>query len=156
VFEFSGVANDLPMAQLTGWSQCYADHYDNFNTSIGEILMSCSQQRLLLGCRQVGSNVLHVAANAGRDDVLFACGNQASCTHEANGAAWYFDANFSWGFARAGDAVQRFSCDVGNDDPSGRLCWHTGNDHINGGYRCGETLGLNGDPTWERVILQAP
>jgi hypothetical protein len=156
LFQFTGVANDIQMAQLSGWSQCFTGTYDDSHTPVGQILMQCNQQKLLLGCRKVGSQVLHVAANADRNDVLFACGTNASCSHDANGATWYFDNGYSWGFARAGDMVTRQSCDIGSGDDNGRLCWHTSGGNMEGGYRCGENIGLNGDATWERVILQAP
>jgi hypothetical protein len=35
-----------------------------------------------------------------------------------------------------------------------RLCYHTGGNNINSGYRCG-TNELNGNAAWERVILHA-
>jgi hypothetical protein len=51
----------------------------------------------------------------------------------------------------------RNSCDIagGETNPELRLCWHTGGGNIQGGYRCGATTGLNGDPTWQRLVFHA-
>jgi hypothetical protein len=59
------------------------------------------------------------------------------------------------GFAQGGDSVSRSSCDTANVNPERRLCWHTGGDAINGGWRCGTATGLNGNNGWERKIFQA-
>lgn len=50
---------------------------------------------------------------------------------------------------------RRTSCDTAAGNETLRLCWHTGGGSMNGGWRCGSSTGLNGDATWERVILQA-
>jgi hypothetical protein len=66
---------------------------------------------------------------------------------------WYFNTSYSWGFVRQGNTVSRNSCDT---DTSGadaeRMCWHTGSNTINSGWRCGTTTDLNGDASWERLI----
>jgi hypothetical protein len=68
----------------------------------------------------------------------------------------YFSDNYSWGFAREGQAVARNSCDVESNDPSGRLCWHTSSGALFGGWRCGEQVSLNGSSDFERVVFTAP
>jgi hypothetical protein len=109
----------------------------------------------MLACRPVGSANFTVAAFANRNDVLTDTGDTDNdITHVANGEGWYYNSNYSWGFAKAGDGVDKNSCDylpVGNLDK--RLCFHTVDGHIDGGYRCGTTVDLNGSTTWERVIL---
>jgi hypothetical protein len=154
LFTFSGVASNVPVAELTGWTQCYSDTYANSATPVASILAACSQANLLLACRTTGSPTLTIAAHAPRADVTFDTGT-LSVTHDANGVGWYFNNSFSWGFAPAGDAVLRNSCDVGNSDASLRLCWHTGGGNINAGYRCGASLGIF-DGTFERIVYQAP
>jgi hypothetical protein len=153
LFEFSGIATDLPVASLSGWTQCYTDTYADFRP-MSDILAACSGNRLLLACRPTGSPVLQLAANAERPDVLFDCGTQADCVHAANGVGWYFSDQYSWGFAPENAPVNRNSCDFGGADGDRRLCWHTGSSAINTGYRCGETT-LNGDASYERLIFQA-
>lgn len=46
----------------------------------------------------------------------------------------------------------RSSCDTlsGSD----RLCVHTGGNQVNGGYRCGDSMGLNGDWYWVRCAVE--
>jgi hypothetical protein len=34
------------------------------------------------------------------------------------------------------------------------MCWHTGGNNINSGYRCGSN-DLNGGFNWERVVFEA-
>jgi hypothetical protein len=34
------------------------------------------------------------------------------------------------------------------------MCWHTGGQTINSGYRCGAN-DLNGNSQWERAVFQA-
>lgn len=61
------------------------------------------------------------------------------------------------GFAGAPNGVSpqfaRSSCDTMSG--SDRLCVHTGGNQVNGGYRCGDNMGLNGDWYWVRWWNQA-
>jgi len=98
---------------------------------------------------------LHVAANAPRNDVLFECARPELLKRKQR-SSLVLQRQLVVGFARAGDAVTRFSCDTGSDDADARLCWHTAAGSINIGYRCGANTGLNGDAGFERVIFQAP
>jgi hypothetical protein len=148
------VASNVPIAELTGWTQCYLDTYANSATSVASILMACSQANLLMACRTSGSSTLTIAAHAPRADVIFDTGT-ASVTHIANGVGWYFNNSFSWGFAPAADPVLRNSCDVESLDASLRLCWHTGGGNINAGFRCGSSTFIL-DGGFERVVYQAP
>ncbi|MEZ4295176.1 MAG: hypothetical protein R3B70_09370 [Polyangiaceae bacterium] len=151
----SGVQQDVPATELTGWTQCYVDNYANFNTSMSQILQQCDKGKLLLACRQVGQTVFKTLAMAPRADVLFDCGSQEDCTHPANGVGWYYSDSWSWGYAPEGEVVSRNSCDVNSQASPDRLCWHSGGGNINGGWRCGAATNLNGDVNWERVVFQA-
>ena len=157
LYTFSGVATNVPIAQLVGWSQCYIDTYANSATALTTILAQCSQAKLLLGCRPTGTSTLVVAANAPRADVIFDTTGDQTTLHQANGVGWYYNTNWSWGFVQGGDPVQKFSCDVltsPNNDR--RMCWHTGGGNINSGYRCGTNTSLNNSNTYERLVFQAP
>ncbi len=107
----------------------------------------------MLGCRPIGSTLLSVAAMGLRADVLYNCSTSVSCTDVANGVGWYFSYGYSWGFVNGTDSVLRNSCDEGTTNPAYRLCWHT--DQISGGYRCGASIALNSDATFERVIYHS-
>ena len=101
-------------------------------------------------------------AAAPRADVLFDTG-QSNTPHDANGSGWYFNDNYSWGFAKQGDPIGRDSCDVeasADGDPTGpnpdlRLCWHTDNGFLAGGYRAGAVIQLNSSMAYTRYIYQA-
>ena len=121
-------------------------------TLLTTILTSCNKGRLLLGCRSVGQSILSVAAIGNRADVLYNCSLEEICPHIANDVAWYFQSSSAWGFTRASDPIQLASCDTMSTDPNYRLCWHI---NSGDGYRCGNTILLNSDSAWERVIYQA-
>lgn len=112
------------------------------------------RNNLLLACRATGSSTLLTFAHAPRADVIFDTGT-GNVTHNANGVGWYFNNSWSWGYAPAGQAVNRSSCDFGGTVPAERLCWHTGGGNISGGYRCGSTEGLNSSTAFQRIIYQA-
>lgn len=103
-----------------------------------------------------------LAAHAPRADVSFATGGKLAkqTVHVANGVGWYYDSFWSWGFAPEGDAVNLDACDtVGSSfDPGSdgdkRMCWHTGFDKIDEGWRCGTTEDLF-DTAYERLIFHA-
>ncbi|CAF1643640.1 unnamed protein product, partial [Adineta ricciae] len=139
----SGVQLDFdPNSLPSGWSLCfnntYADTMDQL--SLSTILSSCNKTKLLLGCRQVNTVKLTVAAMGNRADVLYDCSTIENCTQIANGVGWYYSDSYSWGFVNGSDAVERNSCDTGSTNDAYRLCWHT--DGGSGGYRCGTTTGL--------------
>jgi hypothetical protein len=161
LFSFSGIAQNLPIASLAGWSQCFFEPYGQTGTSISSIQQACTGSQLLMACRAKGSDTLQLAANAPRADVLFDVGI-GNVTHSANGVAWYFNGAQSWGFAPDGDIVSRTSCDTQDSalgtgvDGDQRLCWHTGNSALQGGWRCGRNDSLNASFDFERLVFQAP
>jgi len=150
---FSGVANDLHVTALTGWTQCYLDTYDNTGLTTAGVLAACTGDNLMLACRPTGSGVLTVAAHALSADVTLP--TLLNTPHDANGVAWYFDDDFSWGFAAQGDAINQNKCDVASTNGGQRLCWHTQQAPALGGYRCGTAVLLNSSPSFERVVYQA-
>lgn len=159
---FTGIAQDVALESLTGWSECYAEPYGQSATSIGDIKAACTGSLLMMACRAVGKNTLQLAAYAPREDVLFdtGLGNEP---HNSNGVGWYFNGSQSWGFAPLGDGITRNSCDTQDSsinangvDGALRLCWHTDGDKLQGGWRCGYNDVLNSSTAYERVLFQAP
>jgi len=150
---FSGVANDLHVTALTGWTQCYLDTYNNNGLTAAGVLAACTGDNLMLACRPTGSGVLTVAAHAPRADVTLP--TLLNTPHPANGVGWYFGDNFSWGFAAQGDAINQNKCDVASANGGQRVCWHTQQALALGGYRCGTAVNLNSSPSFERVVYQA-
>jgi len=137
---------------LGGWTTCYTELYSASGV-VANILVTCNKANLMLACLPVGTDTYTVLAQAPRADVTFSTPADATTVHVANGTAWYFNTSWSWGFAKAGDAVNKSSCDVGSTDPEQRLCWHTSANNLAGGYRCGISLNLNGSTAWQRVVL---
>lgn len=139
-----------------GWTACHTTTYDTNTSVLSTVLANCNGARLMLACRPVGSVNFTLLAQAPRADVTFVTPNDATTVHNANGSGWYYSTTYSLGFIRQGDVVNKGSCDfdtTGANDQ--RLCWHTGGGNITGGYRCGINDNLNGDATWERVVLHA-
>ena len=137
---------------VNGWSVCFTGPYSDSTTPIASVQAACQGGYVMMACRQTGSSTLSLLGYATRADVFYPTGT-GNTPHTANGIAWYYDPSYSWGFALAGDAVVRNSCDVGSTNAQDRLCWHTGYNNLNGGYRCGATTALNGASNWERVVL---
>lgn len=146
----------VPEANFTaqGWTECYSGLY-NQGASLSTILSQCNKNYLMLACRPVGSATFTVAAFANRNDVLTDTGDgDPSTTRVANGAGWYYNGDWSWGFARAGDPVNKAACDtLTAPNPELRLSWYTFENSLGYGCRCGAATDLNLDGTWERVIL---
>ena len=126
------------------------------------IVSSCAGLNLMLACRQTNSATISLLAWASRDDVMFQT-KDVNPSHIAEGTSWYFDQQSgvcsprtcSWGFARAGDPINRANCDLeGNPDSTGpfRLCWHTAA-KPNGGWRCGSSTDLDVSSKWEKLIF---
>jgi hypothetical protein len=138
-------------AAITGWNLCHQDTYGDAGTPIADLLATCGGDDLLIGCRPTGATALSVLAWAPRGDVLTDTGYEdTTTTHAANGTAWYYNDNWSWGFAAEGDVVDKNSCDYGTLGAQ-RMCWHTYQGTLDGGYRCGDSVDLY-DPT-ERLIF---
>jgi len=159
---FQGIAQNLVISSLEGWTQCLAEPYGSNKTSIAEVQKACTGSLIMLACRPVGSATLQLAAYAPRDDVFFDTGSAGGNTpHVANGVGWYYNSRYSWGFAPKGDPIKRSSCDTEDSsiapgvDGDLRLCWHTQNDSITGGWRCGRNDNLNNDSSYERLIFTA-
>jgi hypothetical protein len=160
LYTFAGVANNVPIANLTGWTQCYVGNY-GASASLSTLLAQCSKANLLLGCRTSGSSTLTVAAHAPRADVTFETGSSQT-PHNGNGVGWYYTSSYSWGFAPQGSPINRNSCDIvdsqsypggGAADGDKRICWHTSSSTLASGWRCGKPDFLGA--THERLIFHA-
>ncbi len=145
---------DVPEDMVGGWETCFTDTYADYSQGLTNTILGqdCTGTKLLIGCRPVGATNFTLLAMGEREDVIFDVGQGEGSTHEANGVAWYYSNEWSWGFALAGDIVQRWSCDVAEGNNQYRMCWHTGGDALNEGYRCGDQYPWN---DYERVIMHA-
>jgi cysteine-rich repeat protein len=148
-----GPQTDVDPKALIGWTVCYQDTYGTF-ANLSAIVAACEKPNLMLACRPTGQKRYTLLAHAPRAAVLTDTGTSNAPT-VANGSGWYFNDNYSWGFAKEGDALDRFSCDIEfSTNPDLRLCWHTSQGEMTPGYRCGADAPLfEGD--WERIVLHA-
>jgi hypothetical protein len=113
----SGPQTFVDKSQLDGWQVCFSGLY-NGAESLDTVLTPCNQDLLLLAGGPTGSSTLTVLAAAPRADVIFDTGT-GNTPHDANGTGWYFNANWSWGFAKQGDPIVRDECDVAADQDPG-------------------------------------
>ena len=137
-----------------GWTECYSAPFGQFGPSIAAAVSGCTGSLMMLAGGADGSDLLSVLAWAPVDDVMFDTG-QVNTPHDANGTEWYFNESFSWGFAPEGAVISRNSCDTvasthfGGVDATTdeRLCWHTSNGQMAGGWRVGAADFLNNEPS---------
>lgn len=115
----------------------------------------CTGDFLLLAGGPLGDPVLTVLAAAPRADVLTDTTTDQTTTHNANGSEWYFNDDYSWGFALGGDAVDKSRCDILMVNPEYRLCFHASAQELYGGHRAGTNTGLNGSSDWTRYVYQS-
>lgn len=146
----AGIQQDIPIATFTdgGFRVCHRSSYED-----GGDFGACDGAEMVVGCLAAGADVLTLAAGGSLADVMMDVGNGAVATHEANGVAFYYSPNYSWGFAPVGAPLNRDSCDVGDGVDGGetRMCWHTRNGEFQRGYRCGTQT--TSDAALERLIL---
>lgn len=148
-----GPQRDVPATALVGWTPCFAETFGPQRTSVFTILQACDKNNLMLACRKVGAPEYTVLAHAPRGAVLTDTGHTNAPTI-SNGTGWYFNDSWSWGFAAAGDPIDRSECDDNTESNSElRMCIMTGNGRTGLGFRCGDNFVYTDE--WERVFLQA-
>jgi hypothetical protein len=157
----SGPQTNVDESALVGWTQCWSGTYAD-TPSLSSVLDACAGDYLLLAAGPADSSVYDVVAAAPRDDVLAT--TTGNTTHDANGVGWYFAPHSyrtfwgSWGFAKAGDPIDRVPCDVMGSSreagPNGdlRLCWNLVDDNVDTGWRSGTNTDLNGSPDFRRAV----
>lgn len=152
----SGVQNDVAVSTVSGWgfTVCSVVNFSTNNASSrpAAMLAGCSGDYLMMASRRIGSSTFDVLAAANFADVIFEAGT-GNVTHLANHVEWYFNDNWSWGFAGEGDQVLRTSADVAGAGERDRLSWHT-HDTFSAGYRSGNFIS-NNSTGWEKVLLVA-
>lgn len=172
----NGPQVEVNQADLEGWTLCFSGVYGDDEIPLygeGGILSElCTGDYLLLAGGPTDDPVLTVLAAAPRADVIFETGDNVDVSHNANGSEWYFNGANSWGFALGGDAVNKDSCDIDPEipdqpetNPADRLCFHLSDNRANetddpyyvmeGGFRAGENVFLNGSDAYTRYIYQA-
>ncbi|MGE0614823.1 MAG: pentapeptide repeat-containing protein [Bacteriovoracia bacterium] len=153
VTEFSGIMNNVPIEELDDWEICHVSKFAE-SQPLEKVLKDCQATHVMLACRVTGGNTFIVAGYGAYNQVFKEIGTSQTGTLD-NDVLFYYSNTYSIGFAAKGDTLQRNSCDVGTNQPEKRLCFHTQNQNLSGGYRCGATVGLNSSTAYERVFLKA-
>jgi cysteine-rich repeat protein len=149
LYDFTGVQTNLPISELKGWTECFKSAF-NTTHPVSQVTAACTGSKMLMGCRTTGNSVLKAAAWANTSVVLNVKPNKG--TEVSNGAKWYYNPTYSWGFVGANESLSLNSCDTTSS--ATRMCIHMGNNNLETGYRCGTSTGsLSG---WERVFYTAP
>jgi len=151
----AGVATNLPVAMLTGWTPCYNDTYASSGILLAQVLNACAKSKLFFGCRFAGSQTILVGAWIPRANVsLLPAINGAQ---GGNGTQWIFANKVNdygcWAFVPNGDTLPGGSCDLDSGGPT-HLSWSTFDAETAPGYRCGNDSRLDTNQ-YERVIFHA-
>jgi len=171
VYQPDGPQVDILVATLTGrgWTQCHKELYSYLldNNQFEEIGEKCHGEKVFVGCKRVGSDLLTVAA-WGRKATVFTdvtdenetCSTICNSKKEA-GTQWYRTPK-AWGFAAQDDDLYLSFADIGdthgpapqNGTAKTRLSWYI-NRSNHGGYRCGADKHLYRSKDWEMVFFHA-
>ena len=167
-----GPQMNVPKDTLTsgGWTQCHTELYSNAldDDQVDVIQEKCSAAKTFMACKEVGSDILTLAAWANTATVFAVTENNAfcgaSCQSQVEAGSRWYRTPAAWGFAAADNSLFLFSADIttpGQGGTGGTRLSHFVSNPSNpfGGYRCGETRNLwgssDGGDDWERVFFHA-
>ena len=154
LFEFEGIRENVADSRLIGWYLCYSSRYGDNNLSLVDVKQRCNGDKIMYGCRPAGAPNWTLLGQGLRNEVLRNTGDGNNRTTRHNNIDWYYSDNWSMGFAAAGSGISRNRCDTRGEPQRGsRLCWHTENGRMMGGYRCGARTGLTNSLDWERAVF---
>ncbi len=154
LFEFEGIRSNVADSRLIGWYLCYSSRYGDSNLSLVDIKQRCNGDKVMYGCRPTGAPNWTLLGQGLRNEVFRNTGDGNNVLNRHNGIDWYYSEDWSMGFAAAGSGVSRNRCDTrGEPERNNRLCWHTENGRVMGGYRCGARTGLTNSLDWERALF---
>lgn len=132
-----------------GWTLCYSGL---MKTAIGDeaelVLQNCQGGYLMMAGREKGASQLLALAATSYDDAILRTGRDSD-THVSNGAQWWYEPDWSWGFAGLQDLVVNFECNTRASALG--MCLHTMVDV--GGYRINNLLGLNDSSDYEKLFF---
>merc|ERR1719316_736601 len=147
----SGILLDYPIVNIgVGWTTFYDQPYSD-HTYLNEILPEAGDCILWGAKENWGSSTFKVAAMGKRSE-LSKLKNSNRVTE--NNVYWYVENGKSNGFGK-NNVFSLNSADTSSDGGCDhRLSWHLGQPY--GGYRAGCTTGLNGNPTWRKIVMYGP
>jgi len=132
-----------------GWKVHYYHNYRHPTRDNKHMWPPIKKGKVMFGCSR-GTDLLTLAAFA-RISVLrsIKVTRQTKLQYE-NGAYWYVSSGQSIGFTQY-KAVSLNSADTHSTNANLRLSWHF--NQYAGGWRCGNTRGLNGDSSWKKYVM---
>lgn len=160
VFLPFGPQNDVNIDTVTdtwGWTLCDTRLYSAGNAGgLASLDPACGGfTHIMLAGRTTGNPILDVLAATTLLDATSDTGAANNgLTTTSNGSEWYYNPNYSWGFAGLGDAVSKTQCDTNGPDDRDRLCWHTLASNV-GGWRSGDNRFLNNSSDFEKLVFVA-
>jgi hypothetical protein len=149
-----------------GWELCYSNLYANTGP-FSAITNACDKEYIMVAGGPTNGTTLDLLAVSPRTEVFTETPGQSICSantttaHLSNGSYWYLN-GWSFGFS-PNQTIQQCSADT-YDGWSGttgaqRMSWHTNgngeNRNIQGGWRLGEKVGLNGSTEYTRYVFQS-
>jgi cysteine-rich repeat protein len=152
---FEGIRQDIPQAEIDqgGFVECWSSDYSDTDIPLADVDAACDGEVLLMGCAAEGADGLAVGAMGLGREVKRARGDGEMDSGEHNGVQWYRSNGRSWGFAPAGAAIRRSTCDVEAEQREQRMCWHVNGAQLVAGWSCGAQRGLVGA---RRVLYHRP
>jgi hypothetical protein len=148
-----GPQKDVNIATVTGggWTLCYSATMGTpFGNSASTTLAACTGDRLLLAGRETGSDNLLVLAQTIKADALAPTGDADNGIFTtSNGADWFYNDLWSWGFKPIGVGFSKFQCAFSPPDSS--MCVHTF-DFV-GGFSINTIDSLNDSTLYEKLVF---
>ena len=143
---------DLRTFIMAGWKVVYDYGYGHptLSSELDAIYNTYDKNRVVCVCGMPATGYTITLAGCGLVGQVFLQTTSTSTANQYGNAFWYFVAASSFGFSDSA-SITLSSADVASG--ANRLSWHSNGA---GGYRVGDTTGLNSDNSWQKIILLAP
>ena len=128
-----GIALNKQEADIAdeGWVQCYSGEYnvDQGAEFAENVKRDCGVgDYVMYGCRPIGDTVWQLVGYGHSDAAFTDTGKTTDVvTPDGDGIEWYYNGDYSMGFAPGGELVNKGGCDNYAWGAGNRLCWHTYN-----------------------------
>jgi hypothetical protein len=83
-----GVSTNVPLSALSGWTLCASSLFGEAGMQLQNIIDSCGNGLVMIGCGAFGSGYADVAAFTSAADVFFDVGDGRNASIISNGAKW--------------------------------------------------------------------
>eukprot|EP00747_Dinoflagellata_sp_TGD_P218371 gnl/TRDRNA2_/TRDRNA2_90642_c0_seq1.p1 gnl/TRDRNA2_/TRDRNA2_90642_c0~~gnl/TRDRNA2_/TRDRNA2_90642_c0_seq1.p1 ORF type:complete len:589 (-),score=83.49 gnl/TRDRNA2_/TRDRNA2_90642_c0_seq1:34-1800(-) len=147
---FMGIREEVPADLFLGWTVHYCAPYSHASraSDLDSVPAGASIVAAAVGPAEGDCMSLTLAAAGQRDEVFKHTDRPGVSEH--NGAWWYLCPGRAFGFSPE-PGVRLRGGDASDSNAGERLSWHLDG---NGGYRAGWATCLNGDSSWQKVVLR--